>query len=228
MEHNRAIKKPTLDFNSILSWFGTFTPQFKNYLIAFQRTNPDAEFTLLATEIFQLFRKFLMDISRVPKGPERAEWVHKQLDLELQASEPDNISCKMGCGYCCHVEKQITDDEVELIHEYVEREEIPIDWKLLEEQSERYLRGEKWNSKIEPQNRCVYLNEENACSIYPARPGVCRKHRVTSPASECAKGPDGQISTDTQLLPEIVTSAALSLPDNPYGPMPVQLLKIRP
>ena len=217
-------EKKIFDFNSLLSWFGVFTSQFKNHLILFQKTNTPSDFMALAQEIFTLFRRYLFDMSQIKSGPKRARWLHQQIDTDMKASESKEISCGKGCGHCCHVEKQITNDEAELIVDFIEKENIFFAEVELKSQADRYEQGVPWSSLIVRENRCVFLNQEDSCDIYSVRPTVCRKHRVFSSPTECQKGPEGIIEADAQLIPEILTSAALSLPGNESGPMPVQIL----
>lgn len=215
--------RSTFSFSSLLSWFGTFTPQFKAYLHSIRQQNDEENFSAIIKDIFLVFRRYLLEISKIPKGSQRASWAHREIDNEIALSPSTFVSCKKGCNACCFFEKQITEDEAELIIEFVQSEGIKIDETKVFHQATRYDQGIFWDVKSREDSRCVFLDEQGACGIYSVRPAVCRKHRVTSPPQECVKGPEGQVEQDSQLMPELITSVALSLPDNTLGAMPLML-----
>ncbi|MES2857019.1 MAG: YkgJ family cysteine cluster protein, partial [Bdellovibrionota bacterium] len=63
---------------------------------------------------------------------------------------------------------------------------------------------------------CVFLSEDGRCGVYSARPAVCRKYHVVSPKENC--GSDTlPVIPKIDLVPELIASAALSLPDNKIG-----------
>ena len=69
---------------------------------------------------------------------------------------------------------------------------------------------------------CVFLGVGDRCSVYADRPGVCRKYHVVSPPSACKSESDGVIP-QIEIMPELIVSAAMSLPDNGIGLMPLQI-----
>ncbi len=42
-----------------------------------------------------------------------------------------------------------------------------------------------WSTLEKTKRRCIFLNEDDACSKYEDRPLVCRITQVTSPADNC-------------------------------------------
>ena len=58
-----------------------------------------------------------------------------------------------------------------------------IDSDKLSKQANHNL--ENWMELDLKDRKCVFLDEEGACSVYEARPGVCRKHLVTAKPDQC-------------------------------------------
>ena len=210
-----------LGFETILGWFGKFTPQFKAYLALFQQTKPAKEFDEIASQVFRIFRRYLFQLSRLQPGPERATWIHQQIDLEMAKTDRSQVTCRKGCGACCYLEKQITLDEAEILVQQM-KSRVLIDRKLLRQQVEKINEGQKWGSVNHQKNRCIFLGKDQACTVYESRPAVCRKHQVTSPPEECQKN-DGVITPQPEMLPELLASAAISVPDLEYGSLPTMI-----
>lgn len=91
------------------------------------------------------------------------------------------VSCKIGCSHCCHYEVDSQQIEVQVILEYCQHNNIPIDKSYLEAQA-RWI-GEKIHDHP-THSACVFL-KDHKCSIYEARPIACRNHQVFSDAALC-------------------------------------------
>ena len=106
------------------------------------------------------------------------------------ASRRSNPACE-GCpALCCHdlvmpILKPRTRDDVE-----------ELKWKLQYDTVSVFIANRRWSLQVK--GRCIYLTDENLCSIYERRPDRCRRH---SP-SECERYGsyyDVRISTPEEL-----------------------------
>ena len=101
-----------------------------------------------------------------------------------------NVSCSKGCWYCCQLSVLITEVEARKIvtHLRENRNIILIDRN---------------------DSRCPFLNEENACSIYPVRPLICRKTLVSSDPILCntQNGENNDVQLKTDVRVEALVSA---------------------
>ncbi len=92
------------------------------------------------------------------------------------------VACRAGCDTCCHEQVAVQAHEVLLAAEFVQTHFTPLELELLiaRAAAHRQLhagRNEaRWTS---PRTPCVLLREGN-CSIYEARPGICRAHHSRS------------------------------------------------
>lgn len=110
----------------------------------------------------------------------------KSLNEYIKNSNLHNcIACKKGCSACCSTRVTITENEGHLIQDYIENNDIQFNLDKLA--SLRNLDGEKWTNIPTEHRKCVFLDENGSCKIYPVRPTACRKLLVTSNSSLCAK-----------------------------------------
>ncbi len=203
----------SVSFEQILSWFGTFTPQLKFKLMALRRESSTEGFENVMRESMFVFRSVLLDLSRQPKGAGRAKLAHAYLDGEYSARPVKNASCASGCSACCRsFPKQISEDDADLLAAAVNEGRVEIDRAELERQA-----GAAGGAAP-----CLFLSADNKCRVYDIRPVVCRKYHVTSPRENCET--DGaQVNPQIDLMPELIASASLSLPDNGIGFMAAML-----
>lgn len=221
LEKNSPSSPTQYSFEQLLGWFGRFTPQFKFRLQSLRRQMDLNSFDLFVRETLGVFRSLIVDLARVNKGPERARRVNALIDAEFRASPPTGISCAAGCGACCKsFPKQITDDEADLLALLVNTGSVAINTTELERQVQT-IEAEGFAATGLP---CLFLDADSRCQIYADRPSVCRKYHVTSPASQCAAS-DGGVVPRIDLMPELIVSAAMSMPDNGIGMMPLQIAK---
>jgi Fe-S-cluster containining protein len=109
----------------------------------------------------------------------------------------------------------VTTDEATVLHALVSGG-IAIDRDRLELQSRRERKSADWLRFFHPENRCVFLGDDNACRIYEHRPSICRKHLVTTPADACTTT-GMRIAPVEILMAEILLSAALSIEGTSSG-----------
>lgn len=110
--------------------------------------------------------------------------IYRTADKAWEDIEPDKkaqISCKKGCAFCCHIRVSATPLEADAIVKYCKANNIPINTDRLKEQeklgTEEYM--------FSPHKKCVFLTDDNLCSIYPVRPMACRTYFVTNDPADC-------------------------------------------
>lgn len=105
--------------------------------------------------------------------------LYRLLD-ETIAEHVTKHSCKRGCSHCCHLNVDIWPPEAKVIEWYCKEHNIPIDQEYLG----RQMGYEPLEIPITPVSACVFL-KNGECSIYEARPIMCRKYFVATPPDEC-------------------------------------------
>lgn len=129
---------------------------------------------------------------------------YRRIDNASAASVAKNNhkpSCKKGCAFCCHI--KVTAMEIEVMHilKYCSENNI----KFTPEKIERLKLQAKTDDTVlymmSPYKKCVFLSEQNECTIYEVRPSACRSHLVVSDPKHC----------DTDVNPEDSTASVKSL-----------------
>ena len=193
------------------------TQTLQIFLKYLQRHYPPAIIRQMGASIFQCLNVFFTNLSSYPMGRERAQVAYRLLDKELEISADKKFTCQKGCSACCHLERDITSDEADLLA-YLIKNGIEIDMQLLENQIAASGRKSKKRRISGSASRCVFLAKNNSCRIYDSRPSVCRKYTVSSNPAECGKK-HGVVDQVPLIAEEVVVSAALSCHGNHYGPM---------
>lgn len=89
---------------------------------------------------------------------------------EIGAYVAPSTPCRKGCSSCCHIAVTISEIEVQYIEAHTKYK------RLKQTQPAEEFHGQA----------CPFL-KNNSCSIYPARPFVCRRHHSLAPSPEwCA------------------------------------------
>ncbi|MGZ3748167.1 MAG: YkgJ family cysteine cluster protein [Pseudobdellovibrionaceae bacterium] len=200
------------------------TNLLKNFLFQQEALISADEYRQLSEEVDRLIQKFMLELKAMPPGVARAQKVHEFIDGQNQSFSHIATSCAKGCGYCCHLEVEITEDDAERLVNAVVDLNISLDLELLEIQSQRERQDESWKRGCIKENRCVMLDENNSCRVYASRPVNCRKHAVVSPVSECSTLGASPVS---RIIPmnEIFMSAYISLPNLQFGSLSKLLLR---
>jgi len=111
--------------------------------------------------------------------------VYRQADKEVKGTvEKYKTTCKKGCAFCCHIEVKTTITEAEIIMDRMEQQNEPFtedELAMLERQSK--LSSEEYS--FNPDRACVFLTDDNECSIYDIRPLACRTYLVATPPEHC-------------------------------------------
>jgi Fe-S-cluster containining protein len=143
----------------------------------------------------QLLRDALTSAKHPHPASHAAEVMHQVFEASLAhtsaqpASDKLQIACRKGCGYCCHNWVAATAPEVFLIARQIAEPNVIIDRAAA-------TIGLDIAARFGAKLPCAFL-VENACSIYAARPTVCRQ--VTSTNLETCieefngQGLDGEI-----------------------------------
>lgn len=97
--------------------------------------------------------------------------LYKDIDYAVSRDEDNQITCRKGCSFCCHINVHVYELEVKAIVEYCSEHGIAIPAQHLREQL-KFTENEVWKSE---HSACVFL-KDNLCSIYEVRPGACRVH----------------------------------------------------
>jgi len=105
----------------------------------------------------------------------------KKLDREPEVSK--KIACYKGCASCCHSRVTVTEDEAALLVHHAHKHRISIDTVRMNAQ--KGVAATEWKNIPVADQRCIFLTETGTCSVYEVRPGVCRKHLVTSEPGKC-------------------------------------------
>lgn len=140
-----------------------------------------------------------MKKTEIRKVKKRLSVITEALDDAIEkVHEHYDISCTKGCSHCCRQVVTTTVVEALLIIDWINANPHRKNWyvtKILPNVKEQFLYAQdaqttcdKWFDDMVP---CVFLDEEGLCSIYEARPLMCRKMLVVTPPEYCAP-PGGQ------------------------------------
>jgi Fe-S-cluster containining protein len=198
------------------------TPQLRNLLINYQATLSESEFQSFEREVDRLLNHYFRILSSCRAGAERAQVAQALIDEQVKMNSHIKTSCRKGCGACCHLEVEITEDDADLLAHSILNQNLKIDEDRLQELAERTRLDKKWAMGAVSSNRCILLGADNTCRDYENRPSVCRKHAVTSPAEDCSTLGATPVPL---LIPmnEIILSAALGQSKNNFGALPKML-----
>jgi len=97
---------------------------------------------------------------------------------ELNSIYKKYSPCKKGCSSCCDMPVAISDLETIIIKEFLD--ENSIEYNQLNPMNTKRKNGENKEGLVGKEHsgiKCPFLIDNN-CSIYPARPFVCRKYIV--------------------------------------------------
>ncbi len=103
-----------------------------------------------------------------------------------QVGTDDRIECRAGCGDCCIVNVDVLLPEAETIVAYLVDTRSKEELNELGEALARLDRETRWlddEERIMNRKKCAFLDQEGCCSIYPARPLLCRSVTSTDAAA---------------------------------------------
>lgn len=125
-------------------------------------------------------------------------------DVVRTSSEP--ISCRAGCAFCCHQPVFASFNEFETLKNHlldtgrkIERDRVQAQYDDINDGAYQKLEVAK--------RKCVFLGEDNCCTIYEVRPLNCRRLNVYSDPKSCYPGAPGPILYDVNPRTEAHLSA---------------------
>lgn len=114
-------------------------------------------------------------------------------------------SCTNSCSSCCTILVTATDCEAEAVVDHLRERNIKLDRELTLKQSGQMTDEEHvdlpWDDRV-----CPILGPDGNCRAYEARPLVCRKFLVASPAWMC----DTRLSKTTAFIIEPAVEGAVA------------------
>jgi len=115
----------------------------------------------------------------VPLHKNKLHVFQDMLDKEVP---PGN--CKKGCSACCHQWVGVTYLEAHNALHHALQNGHPIRLDEVEELADKAttMSREEWFAMQRP---CIFLDDEGACAVHPARPIACRAVTVASDPKEC-------------------------------------------
>lgn len=129
----------------------------------------------------------------------------------------EKISCSSGCSHCCYYHVDITAVEAKILSQYVTEDMIP---KL---KAQAAKGNASWLTLEHSQRRCVFLADDNKCSVYNKRPISCRKYHVVSDPNLCSVEQAAQgVQAAVSMPAELFASATFEVMG--WGSMPDMLL----
>lgn len=115
---------------------------------------------------------------------------HKILQVADRFSDfiKHETPCGTGCSHCCYMAVSVSQEEAELIGEYVERDPFKLNFD-----PQDYVDRNGGRDLYEGV-ACTFL-VEGRCTVYPVRPIACRLHHsLQSDPSDCAIGSGKEIN----------------------------------
>jgi len=145
-------------------------------------------------KLYDHFLKLLdLENSKTISGPSEVKFQHLLREAEKiilenkQEARLENIDCKKGCGYCCILNIPVLPPESDNIFHFIKSNFSSQELKNVKEKIDSYgfqIKNLDDEERIACRKPCVFLSDEESCSIYPVRPVLCRSVTSTS-ASEC-------------------------------------------
>lgn len=132
-------------------------------------------------------------MARGMSAAKRLAVVYKRADAATaQALPGTSVSCTPGCDACCHYRVHATPIEAHLIVEVVRARGGEGAVQRLAERARKALdeTGHPADAGYPHARVACPLLEESRCSVYEARPVLCRSHWVKSDPSACEYGGD--------------------------------------
>jgi Fe-S-cluster containining protein len=132
---------------------------------------------------------------------------HKEFDRAYDsapAAARASVSCRAGCGTCCHVPVGVQAHEVLLAAEYIQTHLPPGEFETVVARLAEHraaFAGRTMDERAAMKRPCVLLRD-GSCSIYEARPEACRSHHSHN-LDGCRSNLESGIDTVDVLIPEI-------------------------
>lgn len=197
------------------------TPTLKKIIEDYKLILNEDEHSSFIKEVMSRLEFYLEHLFMFSPGSDRGREVQRLIDNEVKQVNHIKASCHKGCGSCCHLEVQITEDDASVLIDSLLHGHR-IDMERLKNLSLRKKNDPAWKERVTSNNRCVFLDGSQSCGIYEYRPAVCRKLMVTSPVEHCSKE-DGSPTPIIMPIAEIVMSAAVTINGGEFDSLPRML-----
>lgn len=158
--------------------------------------------TYLKLKEYPQFLRFtqaiITTLGRMIRPQERARFVHEMIDHEMAELYKNEAvqkltACKKGCAACCHTQVSVTADEADLLASRV-MEGAATNWANLHKQKAAGNQFQDYMKIPFDERRCVFLKDDQTCSVYEDRPSVCRTNAVVGSKEQCDTR-NGQMQT---------------------------------
>jgi len=142
-------------------------------------------------EVKGLYSEIVTRLRSIVDIPRRVAKAHELIDnlidsfFEKNRVAQNSVSCTPGCTGCCHSQVSVSKDEARVLADLIRDKKIIIDHTLLEIQKTAQNDYDKWYMLKYSDRRCIFLGQDNLCSVYEKRPAVCRTNFVFSHPSLC-------------------------------------------
>jgi Fe-S-cluster containining protein len=132
---------------------------------------------------------------------------HKGFDRAYDsapAAARATVSCRAGCGTCCHVPVGVQAHEVLLAAEYIQTRSSPVELETVIAALAAHraaFAGLTMDERAALKRPCALLRD-GSCTIYEARPEACRSHHSNN-LDGCRSNLEAGLDTVDVLIPEI-------------------------
>lgn len=140
------------------------------------------------------------------------------------------VACQKGCAHCCHQLVSVSMMEAVDIHLHVQKHPL-LAYRVrqwVSAQVPLLMKGMTAPQWFALQKRCVFLDGNNACSIYERRPFPCRWLMALGTADNCRLGAEDAMVKRPDHRPALEytyvnTSVEAERADLPVGAIPLPL-----
>ncbi len=122
--------------------------------------------------------------------PRTATQMHRQTEENTHETAPryisrqalDGIDCRQGCAWCCHEPLQVSILDAIAVAHYLRNQgradevRTTLEQHIEDKLGHYSLHYQELKRSFDP---CPFLNDDNLCSVYEARPVICRAFHST-------------------------------------------------
>ena len=159
------------------------------------------------SEAFDVFNHYRSEFKKAANEHNLLSAAHaaiKLVDENVNKSINDiteKIICKKGCSYCCYQNVSTSIGEALLLIHHCKDRKIKINWKQVREQNK------DWDKLSFKDMKCPFLAGDE-CSVYEARPLVCRMYlSVDGTAEKCNTEIPNKVRLLASNIADIITMA---------------------
>lgn len=139
-------------------------------------------------------------------------------ESEAQGEKILDITCKVGCAFCCKYRVDVTLDEAKVLANEIKTGAVQVDLERLEKMA-GWEEIADWHERPWEESKCVFLGIQNECKVYDKRPMSCRAHLVTTNPKHCESNSDKDIKYFLMPGADAFLSGVLNA--NGFKPLPM-------